>query len=264
MTHAEASPGTVLVTGAARGIGRVTAQLLTSRGWTVVALDRDGEGVDRLTDEGAASAAIQGDLADEALIARLPELALTATGRFDALVNNAGLSTTAPLLEETVARIDETITVNLRAPILACQAAVRSFVARGVPGAIVNISSIHAQRSFTDWVTYGATKGGIEVLTRAVCAEFGASGVRCNAVAPGAVMTEIWERHLEDSPKAAAIEAAWRRLSPMHEILRPVDVAEAVAFLLSRAARNINGEVLRVDAGAAAWGQPLTDQGLAE
>ncbi len=133
----------------------------------------------------------------------------------------------------------------------------RAFLRLGVAGAIVNISSIHAHGTLPGWVVYAAAKGGVEALTRGVCVEYGQLGIRCNAVAPGAVLTPATRAVLDAAPDPAAVLESWAALSPMRQLLEPADVAAGVAFLLSPEARHLNGHVLRIDAGMSSTGATL-------
>jgi len=246
------SPGAVVVTGAAAGIGRATVVRLAAGGWPVVAVDRDDDALARLAAETTGVAALHGDVADVVVLERAAALAQERHGRLGAWVNNAAIPTEGPFEHESVERLDRTLAVNLRAPLLGCQVAVRAFLADGAGGAIVNVSSVHARGAIPGWIAYDATKGGIEALTRGVCAELGSRGIRCNAVAPGAVLTEANRRALAAAEDPAALERTWRELSPMGVLVEPADVADAIAYLLSPAARFVNGHVLAVDGGMAA------------
>lgn len=245
----------VVITGAVAGIGRAIALRLLATGWAVVAVDLDGEGLaelERVGGRGAPLATVAGDVVEPATLERAAAVAQERFGRLDAWVNNAGIPTEGAFEHETLERLDRTLAVNLRAPLLGCQVAVRAFLASETAGAIVNVSSIHARAAFPGWIAYDAAKGGIEALTRSVCVEFGGRGIRCNAVAPGAVLTAATSRVLEAAADKEALQREWRELSPMGVVLSPDDVATAVAYLLSQDARFVNGHVLAVDAGMAA------------
>ncbi|HST39066.1 MAG TPA: SDR family oxidoreductase [Conexibacter sp.] len=244
----------VVITGAAAGIGRAIARRLLAGGWAVVAVDLDGDALGALERASgrAPLAVLAGDVADPATLERAAATAQERFGRLDAWVNNAAIPTEGPFEHESLERLDRTLAVNLRAPLLGCQVAVRAFLAAGTAGVIVNVSSIHARAGFPGWIAYDATKGGIEALTRSVCVEFGPRGIRCNAVAPGAVLTAATSRVLEAAPDQEELRRQWRELSPMGAVLAPDDVAASVAYLLSADARFVNGHVLAVDAGMAA------------
>ncbi len=118
-------------------------------------------------------------------------VAAAAPGSLRAWVNNAGVTFAEPLHRADPDRIERTLAINLGGAIYGSRAALAAFVDAGTAGAIVNISSIHGQAAFPGWSVYDATKGGIDALTRSICAEYGHLGIRCNAIAPGAVNTEI-------------------------------------------------------------------------
>jgi NAD(P)-dependent dehydrogenase (short-subunit alcohol dehydrogenase family) len=255
---------TVVVTGAAAGIGEAIARRLVADRWRVIAVDTDAAGLDALAaragecgergggdGRGPALVPLVGDVTE---VATLTAAVSAAGERLDGWVNNAAIPTHGRFDEESDERIDRTLAVNLRAPLLGCREAVRAFLRQGVPGAIVNVSSIHAHGTLPGWVAYAAAKGGVEALTRGVCVEYGQLGIRCNAVAPGAVLTAATRAMLDASSDAAAELADWERLSPMRQVLEPDDVAAGVAFLLSAEARHLNGHVLRIDAGMSATG----------
>ncbi|MDO8189491.1 SDR family oxidoreductase [Conexibacter sp. JD483] len=244
----------VVITGAVAGIGRAIALRLLAAGWAVVAVDLDADGLAALEREqaGAGLVGVAGDVAEPWTLERAAAVARERFGRLDAWVNNAGVPTEGPFEQETLERLDRTLAVNLRAPLLGCQVAVKAFLESGTAGAIVNVSSIHARAGFPGWIAYDAAKGGIDALTRSVCVEFGARGIRCNAVAPGAVLTAATGRVLAAAEDREALQRQWRELSPMGVVLTPDDVAAAVAYLLSADARFVNGHVLAVDAGMAA------------
>ncbi|MBN9171325.1 MAG: SDR family oxidoreductase, partial [Microbacterium sp.] len=117
-------------------------------------------------------------------------------------------------------------------------------------GSIVNISSIHAAVGFPGFAAYAMAKGGIEALTRQVAAEYVASGIRCNAVAPGLIESEMNAQLLAEASDPDALQAAWSALTPMGRWGTPDDVAAVVAFLLDGASGYITGEVLAVNGGA--------------
>ncbi len=218
----------------------------------MIAVDRDAAALERLAGE-LEVVAIAGDVTEVAVLERAAEAARTRGG-LAAWINNAAVQTEGRFDLESDERIERTLDVNLRAPLLGCRTAIRAFLAQGRAGAIVNVSSIHAHGTLPGWVTYAAAKGGIEALTRGICVEYGQLGIRCNAVAPGAVLTDATSAVLAQAPDPDAVLAGWRALAPMDVVLEPADVAAGVAFLLSAEARYLNGHVLRIDAGMAAAG----------
>lgn len=243
-----------VVTGAANGIGRGIVAHLLDRDWSVVGMDIDAE---RLT--GLASPWFVphvGDVTDRDALRRAAEVA-REHGDLLGWVNNAGITTVGRLDNVAEEVVDRTIAVDLRAVFDGCRVAVQAFLDTGLPGAIVNVSSIHARAAFPGSAAYDMAKGGVESLTRAVCVEYAHLGIRCNAVAPGGVATEAQMRALDGAADPEAVVALWRDLSPSRRVFEPSDIAPVVEFLLSDGARAVNGHVVAVDGGMAARAYPF-------
>jgi NAD(P)-dependent dehydrogenase (short-subunit alcohol dehydrogenase family) len=240
----------VVVTGAANGIGRSIALRFATSGWAVVGVDREAAALDEAIGA-VAGVAVLGDIRDNEVLAEARRAAESA-GELRAWVNNAGIVRLGPLHLMAPEVINETLDIDLRAVIFGTREALSSFLANGVRGAIVNVSSIHARGGFPGYGPYDAAKGGVEALTRYVCVEYGHLGIRCNAVAPGAVNTNIVARTPGASGSASsAVQAA--DLSPMRRVSEPDEIAEAVAFLVEGPSKGINGHSLAVDNGMSAW-----------
>ena len=242
-----------VVTGGAGSIGRAIVQRLRADGWRVVSLD--------LVGSGEADAAVQGDVADPNAHAAAAERA-AELGELRGWVNCAGYN-----ILGSVAEVDETavrrgVDVDLLGVFFGTAEAARRMLKLdgGEPdgpqlrgrtrGSIVNISSIHAAVGFPGFAAYAMSKGGIEALTRQVAAEYVSRGIRCNAVAPGLIESEMNEQLLAEASDPAALQAAWDALTPMGRWGSPADVAAAVAFLLGSGSGYITGEVLAVNGGA--------------
>ena len=234
----------VVVTGAASGIGRATAERLADGGWHVV-------GLDLTTDVNTGFELIAGDVTDHGSLARAAATA-GALAPLRGWVNNVGINRRAPLHLLDSRSIRHIVETNLVATVVGCQVALQAFIANGGGGAIVNVSSIHALAGFPDSAVYDATKAAIEALTRAVCVEYGHLGIRCNSVAPGAVDTAANRQILAVADEPASLRRQWEALAVDDRMLSPDEIAEPIAFLLSPAASGINGQRLGIDSGASA------------
>lgn len=242
---------TAIVTGAARGTGYAIAERLLTEGAKVVLVDVDGDqlaAAERSLQAAGEVVAVAADVAEPTAVEAFVATAVERFGRLDVLVNNA-----AALGPETLGRDtdletvpfevwDRTFAVNLFGPMLASRYAMPHLVAAG--GSIVNISTIGALRGRWNQIAYGVSKAGLNSLTEYVATIYGRRGVRCNAIAPGLVMTEMAEENL--SPRDRAISASDRLIARPG---RPQDIAGAVAFLASDDAAYITGQVLVVDGG---------------
>lgn len=240
------------VTGSTGGLGVAIATALAAAGATVVVTGRDasrGESVVAAIRAGGGEARfVRADLssADEASIAALAERAVEAAGGgLDILVNNAAqLLMPTPTADLTAAVITQAFAVNVVAPMLLTGLLAPAMAARG-GGAVVNIGSITGLRGSAGSALYDANKAAVHSLTRSWAAEYGPSGVRVNAVAPGPIATE---RALEF---AEHVEPVLAQL-PSRRMSTPEEIAAAVVFLASGEAANIHGTVLSVDGGWAA------------
>ena len=232
-----------IVTGAARGIGRATSELLRARGARVVASDLS----DRVLElDGEGYAALIGDVADEQVARRTVELACDRFGRLDILVNNAGRTLNRPLLDTSVADWDGVLATNARGNFVHSREAVRVMLAQG-GGTIVSVVSVVAQVAMNDLAAYAASKGAITQLTKVIAAEFGTHGIRANAVAPGVVETDILlSTGIEDSRGTLA---GYSNAHPIGRIGQACEIAEVIAFLASPASSFMTGALVMADGG---------------
>ncbi|HYY75447.1 MAG TPA: SDR family oxidoreductase [Gaiellaceae bacterium] len=239
----------VVVTGAASGIGRATAERLLRDGRAVVGVDRDREGLESVAHDRFAH--VVGDVVERETHERAAEAA-AELGTLAGWVNAAGIWAKTRAHDFTEEDVDRVLAVNLKGSILGCSVACARFLAGG-GGAIVNVSSIEGIVAFPDAIAYEASKGGIDAITRQVAVDYGPAGVRCNGVRPGAIMTPLADVYLDAyGEEREAMLQSWRDLSPLGVIGEPEDVAAVITFLLSEDARFVSGELVNVDAGATA------------
>ncbi len=230
----------VLVTGAGKGIGRATATLLAARGATVVALGRASADLDSLGAElGCRTVAV--DLAG----AEATRAAAREVMPVDLLVNCAGTTELDAFLDLEAETFDAIMAVNCRAPMIVAQEYARSVLARGAKGAIVNVSSISSFIGFADHAAYCASKGALDGLTRVMANELGRRGIRVNGVHPVVTLTPMAEKAWSDPAKSGPMLSR----IPMGRFVQPLEVATAIAYLLSDDATMINGIDLPVDGG---------------
>lgn len=239
----------VLVTGSSRGIGAAVALAAAREGARVAVHYRTGAAdaeavVDRAREAGAAEArAFAADLSDGDAAESLVREVVDAFGRLDGLVNNAGMDQRGPTLELSPAEWDAVISTNLSASFRTMRAALPVMLERG-SGSIVNIASRLGQMGIPETAAYSAAKAGLIGLTRSLAREFASRGVRINAVAPGATITEMTKELVEsEAGKARLRDMALGRFG------RADEVAEAVVFLLSDRASLFVGQTLNPNAG---------------
>jgi NAD(P)-dependent dehydrogenase (short-subunit alcohol dehydrogenase family) len=229
-----------LVTGATSGIGRAVALQLARDGAEVLVHGRDAargaETVAEITAAGGKASFVAADLGDLADVQWLA----SEVGDVDILVNNAGISLFAPTAEFDVSAFDEMFASNVRAPFLLVAAFAPGMAARG-RGSIVSLSSMAGGVGLVGGAAYGATKASLEAMTRAWAAEYSASGVRVNAIAPGPVYTP--------TPSGPEFITALGETTPMHRASQPEEIAEVIAFLASPRASYITGTTVAVDGG---------------
>lgn len=244
------TPRVVVVTGGASGIGAATARRFADAGDTVVIADRDGAAARALgTALGGNSFGTETDVSDEAQVVALFGDVARRFGRVDVLVNNAAVSDTfTPAIEQEPEHIERLLDINLTGAFVCAREALTSMRPGGV---ILNLGSINTFLPFVPRHAYGASKAGIDILTRCMAAELGPKGLRMATIAPGYIRT----------PGVAALETsgrvdfdAVRRRIPMGDLGRPEDIADAAFFLASDDASYINGSILYVDGGWTSFG----------
>jgi 3-oxoacyl-[acyl-carrier protein] reductase len=238
-----------VVTGAARAIGRETAETLAARGAAIVSIDlaASDDTVEAITSRGGWALSLIADVSDEGAVEQAFVRALKAFGRIDVLVNNAGVFVEVerrPFWEIPVDEWDRMMAVNLRSVFL-CSRAVAGPMREAGRGRIVNIASNVVTFGMANLMHYVASKAAVIGMTRSMARELGPFGIAVNAVAPGLVTTEITRE---------TVPAEYRKLVAEGQCLRepilPPDIATAVAYLAGPLARMVTGQTLLVNGGA--------------
>jgi meso-butanediol dehydrogenase/(S,S)-butanediol dehydrogenase/diacetyl reductase len=227
-----------LVTGGRSGIGLAIAQRLRDEGARVFTAQRQAS---------AEFETIEADLSDADAAARVVAAVIASAVRLDVLVNNAGMMVEAGVEEMSLETFERTLRVNLTAPFLMIKAALPYL--RYSRGAIVNVGSIEGLGSNPRHAAYCASKAGLHGLTRAVAVDYGPDGVRCNAVAPGWIDTNLNIDFIENMPDPAAFRREIGRIHPIGRTGKPGEVAALVAFLAAEDSQFITGQVYTIDGG---------------
>ena len=242
-----------VITGAAQGIGKRTAETLSERGYALALNDLrpPTETLAAVRKNGAEAIEFVGDIAQEDVVARFAAAVEARFARVDVLVNNAGISLIAAAESTGAGDFRRVLEVNLLAPFLLAKAFGAIMLRQGA-GAIVNVASVAGLVGIADRAAYNASKHGLVGLTRTLAAEWGGRGVRCNAVCPGWVKTEM---DAADQARGTYSDADITGRIPMGRFATPDDVARAIAFLANPEESGfVNGHTLVVDGGWTADG----------
>ncbi|XP_006869553.1 PREDICTED: carbonyl reductase [NADPH] 2-like [Chrysochloris asiatica] len=230
-----------LVTGAGKGIGRDTVKALHACGARVVAVTRTNSDLVSLAKECPGIEPMCVDLGDW----EATERALGDVGPVDLLVNNAAVALVQPFLEITKEVFDRSFNVNLRAVLQVSQIVARDMISRGVPGSIVNVSSMVAHVTFPCLSVYSSTKGAMTMLTKTMALELGPHKIRVNSVNPTVVLTAMGQKVLENPEFAQSL----KERHPMKKFAESEDVVNSILFLLSDCSASTSGSGIMVDAG---------------
>jgi NAD(P)-dependent dehydrogenase (short-subunit alcohol dehydrogenase family) len=241
---------TALVTGSTSGIGRATAIALAARGARVLVVGRNEQRakdvVAEIEGSGGSAAFRLTTLADLESARDLVEWATEAgDGHVDILINNAGVAVLGPSSAATEAEFDETFALNVKVPFFLVASLAPAMAERGW-GSVVNVSTMVASFGQAGMAMYGASRAALELLTKAWAAEYGPSGVRVNAVAPGPTRTALTETIPEEMVSQLAA------LAPAGRVAQPAELAAAIVFLASDDASFVHGVTLAVDGGRVA------------
>lgn len=238
---------TVLVTGAARGIGLATARRFMREGWLAAVVDIDAAELEAARPQLEGALILHGDVSDPDSVETFIDRIGRHFGRLDALVNNAGVADFGPIADTSFSRWRRVMATNLDGVFLVSQAATHWLAKQG--GAIVNIASISGLRASTLRVAYGTSKAAVIQLTLQQAAELGEFGIRANCICPGPVRTKL--AMAVHSPE---IIAAYHDAIPLNRYGTEDEIANAIHFLCSDEASYITGQVLSVDGGFEAVG----------
>jgi NAD(P)-dependent dehydrogenase (short-subunit alcohol dehydrogenase family) len=236
-----------LVTGAASGIGRATALRLAAEGAAVVAVDVNAELLAKLSVDaeglgGGGVSTLIGDVRSEADVARMVDEAVDRLGTLDVVVNVAGVLSFSHSHEQSLEEWNRLIGINLTGTFLVCRQVLPHLISSG--GNIVNLASTAAHKGQPWAAAYGASKGGVLALTRALAVEYAGAGVRVNSISPGAIDTPITQAfHL---PEGADIKLLGR-VTPIGAFGTPEGIAAAIAYVASDEASHMNGADILID-----------------
>ncbi|EHI49125.1 putative dehydrogenase [SAR116 cluster alpha proteobacterium HIMB100] len=241
---------TALITGAARGIGLATAQLMTQHGYQIAMVDRDEDELHKAACDVDGAKAFACDVSDPEAVNAMVAAISEWSGQIDVVVNNAGVADFGPIEDTDFARWRRVMATNLDGVFLVSQACIP--VLKQTKGALVNIASISGLRASTLRVAYGTSKAAVIQLTLQQAAELGEYGIRANCVCPGPVRTKLaMAVHTQD------IINAYHDALPLNRYGSEAEIAEAIAFLASDKASYITGQILAADGGFEATGVGL-------
>lgn len=234
-----------LITGGARGIGFAIAKALAREGAIIAIADINEDGAKISASKlGEKSKGFAVNVADQASVETLMENVIAQYGQLDILINNAGIGGNTPFLETKLDDWNRMISINLTGAFIVAQACAKQMVAQGKGGKIINIASLSGQRGGNGRAAYGASKAGLELLTKVMSVELSEFGINVNNIAPGAIETEM-----AATAHDPATRAAYAYLVPFGRYGTPEEIGDAAIFLCSDEARYVQGHTLNVDGG---------------
>lgn len=238
----------VLVTGAASGMGAATVRLFAEAGADVTLVDLNRQAASALAAEVGAAEPVTGDVSDPAFCVQAVESAVQRLGRLDVLVNCAGTIVRADALQTSDDEWMRVMNVNTGGTFYMCRAALR-YMKEQRSGAIINFGSIWGSVGGKGHVAYCASKGAVHQLTRAMALDHARDGIRINAVCPGEVDTPMLRSQRARPVTDADLQAMADQVVPMGRLAQPEEIARVVLFLASEAASYMTGALVPVDAG---------------
>jgi NAD(P)-dependent dehydrogenase (short-subunit alcohol dehydrogenase family) len=233
-----------IITGAASGIGKASAQLFASEGANVLAVDRPGTPLEEVHAEHSRISVLEQDVTDDDAPGNIVDTAIERYGRLDILFNNAGISHRAIVGEQTEKDWNLILSVNLTAQFRLATEAV-PHLKESPAGRIVNTASVMARMTDYGLAAYSASKAGVAGMTRALALDLGKFGITANYIEPGAIQTGMTQAAFQDDD----IAAIWAKKAALRRLGEPIDIARAALFLASDDAGFVSGHGLTVDGG---------------